>query len=178
LPWLHKYSLIHINYKWIIKLGILFKCLWIIREASHARPGKERETLRCFHAHAINSRHLPTSPLSHCLSSLFLPVVSLPSPKLADGSTPAAKNCIEGGGRASSPLLRRLSRYIDCLASSSASKHLGFKPDFNHRCSEMSVSPQITLNPHLLLSIYLFRARRRTLVDMHSGSARHRVQSD
>jgi hypothetical protein len=50
--------------------------------------------------------------------------------------------------------------------------------DFNRRCSAMSVSPQITLNPHILQLIYLFTVRRRALADMHSGYARVRVQSD
>jgi hypothetical protein len=40
-----------------------------------------------------------------------------------DSSSPAVEKCIEGGGHASSPLVRHLSHYIDYLASSSATKH-------------------------------------------------------
>jgi hypothetical protein len=62
--------------------------------------------------------------LSHTLSShsLSLFVVSLSSPKPAGDSSPTAEKCIEGGGHASSPLVRRLSRYIDYIESSPMTK--------------------------------------------------------
>jgi hypothetical protein len=116
----------------------------------------------------------PTSPLSHSLSSHSFSVVSLSSPKPTDGSSPTTEKCIKGGGRAWSPplLLHRLSRII---VDDQASLH---RTDFNRHRSAMSVSPQITLNPYILQLIYLFIVRRCALADMHSGSARVRVQSN
>jgi hypothetical protein len=70
--------------------------------------------------HVVSRTHhkFPSPP--DCLSLSLSVVVSLSSPKPADGSSPAAEKWIEGGGHASSLLVRRLGRYIDYLASSSA----------------------------------------------------------
>jgi hypothetical protein len=141
------------------------------REASPACPGKEHETPRCFHACVINSPHRSTSPLSLTLSmSSHSPpqtyrwffsrrwevhrrmrpcfITACPPPQLLHGLP-----CI--------------------IIRDQASLH---RSDFNCQHSAMSVSPQITLNPHILQLIYLFIVRRRTLANMHSGSARVRVQ--
>jgi hypothetical protein len=118
----------------------------------------------------------PPLPARACLSLFPWPLPTLAGPRnlspwsmdVADSVlSPPAHHCFSAASAATST-----------ASPSSASKHLGFKPDFNRQRSAMSVSPQITRNPHLLLSIYLFTVRRRALVDMHSGSARVRVQSD
>jgi hypothetical protein len=84
------------------------------REASPARLGKEREMPRRFIAHAITSRHRPTSPISlssHSSShSLLLNrrMISLPPPTTALTEEALLPRCFHatsshhrGGGRAS-----------------------------------------------------------------------------
>jgi hypothetical protein len=128
-------------------------------EASHARLGKERETLRSFVARAIVP--LTAQPLFSLLS--------LSSPKPADDFSSTAENCTNGGGPASSPLPRIVvAEAVPRIIGEQASGRI------STAACKMSVS---TLNPHLVHSISLHDVRRRALVDMHSGSARFRVRS-
>jgi hypothetical protein len=131
----------------------------------------------CFHAHTI----IPLTArlfLFHT-HTFSLSIVSLSSPKPADGFSPAAKNCINGGGLASSPLHRcfipaslLLGHASHHHQRASISAPAGFQPP-----PSCNVGKQITLNPYLLQSTYLLTVRRHTLVYMHSGFARFRIRS-
>jgi hypothetical protein len=76
----------------------------------------------CFHARAINSPHCPTSPVFHTLSRLTLSLCHLTLLPQTSGWFLSRRWEVHRRSHASLPLVRRLIRYIDYLASSSATK--------------------------------------------------------
>jgi hypothetical protein len=116
----------------------------------------------------FRTRHyflLPPNLSYLSLLSLFL---SFSSPKPPDDFSSTVNNCTDGGGPAASPL--------PCIIVAEAVPRIEGEQASGRTSTaacKMSVS---TLNPHLVHSASLHDVRRRALNDMHSRSARFRVE--